>query len=215
MKHRTALITAGSIGAVVLAGAIAVGANLGILTFADSAPVGQLSPGSVAQTPATAPAPAPVVAAAPAQQVADSQKYIIKQAGSLEVAFSKHMVRLVDVSPKRHWTWTLTQTVRKKLTLTFQHLAATYTFVAHVDRHGRLTVRVDHPVTRLASAPAVTAAPRTVWVSNPAPRTRVTRAAVRSSSGDGSGRQTDSSGRGGAGDGGGGGGGGGNGGSDD
>ena len=32
MRHRTALITAGSIAAVVFAGAIAVGANLGILT---------------------------------------------------------------------------------------------------------------------------------------------------------------------------------------
>ncbi len=50
MRHRTALITAGSIAAVVFAGAIAVGANLGILTVADSSPVGQLTTASVSQT---------------------------------------------------------------------------------------------------------------------------------------------------------------------
>jgi hypothetical protein len=35
MRHRTALITAGSIAAVVFAGAIAIGTNLGILTVSD------------------------------------------------------------------------------------------------------------------------------------------------------------------------------------
>ena len=91
MKHRTALITAGSIAAVVFAGAIAVGANLGILTVADSRPVGQLSAASVVQTRA----PAPTIASQPAQafaaatKAAGSQKYIIKKAGSVKVAFSK------------------------------------------------------------------------------------------------------------------------------
>ena len=63
MKHRTALITAGSIAAVVFAGAIAVGANLGILTVADSQPagVGQLTAATVVQ--ASAPKPAQAYAA--------------------------------------------------------------------------------------------------------------------------------------------------------
>ena len=43
MGHRTALITAGSIALVILAAAVAVGANLGILNAADSRPVGSLS----------------------------------------------------------------------------------------------------------------------------------------------------------------------------
>ena len=55
MKHRTALITAGSIAAVVFAGAIAIGTNLGILTVSDSKPVGQLTAATMVQTAPAAP----------------------------------------------------------------------------------------------------------------------------------------------------------------
>src|SRR5450756_1361184 len=87
MKHRTALITAGSIAAVVFAGAIAVGANLGILTVADSRPVGQLSAATVVQTSASAPKPTQEYAGA--KKAAASQKYIIKKAGAVKVAYTK------------------------------------------------------------------------------------------------------------------------------
>ena len=172
MRHRTALITAGSIAAVVFAGAIAVGANLGILTVADSRPVGQLS----AATVVPASAPAPTTTPQPTQQyagvkapakTADSQKYIIKKAGSVKVAFSKKNVRLVDVTARRHWTWKLAQTGDKKLTVTFTHGSDTYTFVAAVGSHGKLTAKVDHPVTRVI--PAAPSSGSTSWVASPAP----------------------------------------------
>jgi hypothetical protein len=150
MKHRSALIAAASIAAVVFGGAIAVGANLGILTVADSSPVGQLS----AANAATKAAPAQTgvlkpVAAPAATPKASSQEYLIKQAGSVKVAFGKKSVRLVHVSAKRHWTWTLAQTRDKKLTVTFKHGSSTYTFVAAVSRQGKLTAKVDHPVTKV------------------------------------------------------------------
>jgi hypothetical protein len=168
MRHRTALITAGAIAAVVFASAIAVGANLGILTVADSIPVGKLTATTVASaTVAPTSAPSPASAFVGAQKTADSQKYIIRKAGVVEVSFSKSGVRLVDVAARRHWRWTLTQTRDRKLTVTFKHGSATYTFMAVVGRHGKLTARVDHPITKVApSAPSTSS---TSWVAAPAP----------------------------------------------
>jgi hypothetical protein len=151
MKHRTALITAGSIAAVVFASAIAVGANLGILTVADSRPVGTLSAATVvpsgAPAPTTAPGTTPVYVGAP--KAASAQEYVIKKAGAVRVSFSKNSVRLADVTARRHWKWTLAQTGDKKLTVTFKHGSSTYTFVAAVSRQGKLTAKVDHPVTKV------------------------------------------------------------------
>jgi len=163
MKHRTALITAGAIAAVVFAGAIAVGANLGILTVADSKPVGKLTTATVAQPVAAQ----PTAKYAVARKADNSQKYIIKKAGSVKVTFSKTSVRLVDVSAKRHWKWTLAQTADKNLTVTFKHDSATYTFVAVVGRHGKLTARVDHPITKVTPA-ASSGGSSSTWVASPA-----------------------------------------------
>jgi hypothetical protein len=163
MKHRTALITAGAIAAVVFAGAIAVGADLGILTVADSKPVGQLTAATVIQ--ASGPQPAPDYAAT--KKADNSQKYIIKKAGAVEVSFTKTGVRLVDVSAKRHWKWELAQTGDKKLTVTFKHGSDTYTFVAAVGRHGTITARVDHPITK--AAPSASSMGSTTWVASPVP----------------------------------------------
>jgi hypothetical protein len=163
MKHRTALITAGSIAAVVFAGAIAAGANLGILTVADSRPVGQLSAATVVQTGG----PKPTQEYAGVKKAAGSQKYIIRKAGTVEVAFTKTSVRLVDVAAKRQWTWKLVQTGDRKLTVTFQHASSTYTFVAVVGRHGKLTARVDHPITEVA--PAAAPASPASWVATSLP----------------------------------------------
>jgi hypothetical protein len=161
MRHRTALITAGSIAAVVFAGAIAVGTNLGILTVSDSKPVGQLTSATVVQAAPAAAIPETVAV----KQTADTQAYLIKKAGTVKVALAKSSVRLADVSAKPHWTWKLTQTGDKKLTVTFAHGSDTYTFVAVVGSHSKLTARVDHPVTRTAPA----SSPGSSWVVSAAP----------------------------------------------
>jgi uncharacterized membrane protein YgcG len=168
MKHRTALITAGSIAAVVFAGAIAIGANLGILTVADSRPVGQLSAATVAQTGGATPMQQYAgVAAVGVNKTADAQQYIIKKAGSVKVAFSKKNVRLVDVTARQHWTWKLTQTGDKKLTVTFTRGSDTYTFVAAVGDQGKLTAKVDHPITKIT--PAASSGSSAQWVATPVP----------------------------------------------
>jgi hypothetical protein len=167
MRHRTALITAGSIAAVVFAGAIAVGANLGILTFADSSPVGQLTTAAVSQVSPAEPVQS-YAASRPAAPARDrvTQDYIIKKAGSVKIAYSKKAVRFVHAGANRHWTWKLAQTGDKKLTVTFAHGSNTYTFIATVDKHGKLTAKVDHPVTKVVPS---SSGGSTTWASAPAP----------------------------------------------
>ena len=159
MRHRTALITAGSIALVVFAGAIAVGANLGILTVADSAPagVGQLTAATVVKAG---------VKVADPTRTTNVQKYVIKKAGSVKVAFSKKNVRLVDVSPRSHWTWKLTQTGDQELTVAFAHGSDTYTFKASLDKQHKLTAKVDHPVTKVTTGSSGSSV---AWVAAPAP----------------------------------------------
>jgi hypothetical protein len=164
MRHRTALITAGSIAAVVFAGAIAVGANLGILTFADSSPVGQLTTASVSQASPAEPVQSYAVAK-PAAKPRATQAYVIKKAGNVKIAYSKTAVRFVHASALKHWTWKLAQTGDKKLTVTFSHGSSTYTFVASVGKHGKLVAQVDHPVTKVIPS---SGGGSTTWASAPA-----------------------------------------------
>jgi hypothetical protein len=164
MRHRTALITAGSIAAVVFAGAIAVGVNLGILTFADSSPVGQLTTATVSQVSAAAPV-SESAASKPASAVKQraTQQYVIKKAGSVRIAFSKKAVRFVSAGADKHWTWKLAQSGDQKLTVTFTRGSDSYTFVASVDAHGRLTAKVDHPVTKVL--PTASSGSSGTWAS--------------------------------------------------
>jgi hypothetical protein len=145
MRHRTALITAGSIALVVFAGAVAVGANLGILNAADSRPFGKLSAAADVQTTGSE---VVHVYAGEKRQVGP-QPYIIKKAGTVSVAATKKSLRLADVTTRPGWTWTLTQTTDSKLTVTFKSSTTTYTFLATLDRDGTIVARVDKPVTRV------------------------------------------------------------------
>lgn len=167
MAHRTALITAASIAAVILASAAAVGANLGILNAADSASVGELSAASAQAIRPTA------VAVADDTGAIASQEYKVDKAGTVRVVATRTGVRLDDVSPKAGWKWKLVQTAEKRLSVTFKSKSTTYEFVAALGSNGKIVARVVQPVTRVAGSArvrstsgAATSAPR--WV-NPAP----------------------------------------------
>jgi hypothetical protein len=170
MVHRTALITAGSIAAVVFAGAIAVGANLGILNVADSRPVGKLS---AATTPAPTGSTKMVATKVANKPTKHSQKYIIKKAGTVSVTASGSGLRLLDVSAKGKWKWTLAQTTDRKLTVTFKLHSSTYTFIAVLGKHGTILAKVDHPITKVVSSPpsaaVVAYTPPTYAAPAPAP----------------------------------------------
>jgi hypothetical protein len=163
MAHRTALITAGSIGIVVFAAAIAIGANLGILSVADSRPVGKLSASATAQPGGLQMAAVPVPTSSPAPSPA--QKYVIRKAGTVSVSAGRAGLRLVDVTAKRGWTWSLTQSSDKKLLVTFKSPTRTYEFLAALGRHRSIVARVDEPVTKVMSSGSSTAV---AWSPAPA-----------------------------------------------
>ena len=164
MAHRTALITAASIVAVVLASAAAVGANLGILNVADAGPVGDLS------TTAAAPqasGPEVVDVYVDDTKGTTSQQYKVEKAGTIGVVATKTGVRLDDISVKPGWQWTLVQNAHKRLTVTFKSKSTTYRFVASLGAGGKLTARVVEPVTRTVAS---TAAASTAGPANSTPR---------------------------------------------
>jgi hypothetical protein len=175
MAHRTALITAGSIGIVVFAAAVAIGANLGILSVADSRPVGKLSASAAVQSAGLqiegVPAATPQTAATHADV---TQKYIIKKAGTVSVTATKAGLRLADVTARRGWKWALTQSADKRLLVTFRSPSHTYKFRALLGRSHTIVARVDEPVTRVVpsglagTAVAWSPAPA-VAAANPAP----------------------------------------------
>jgi hypothetical protein len=191
MKHRTALIVAASLAAVVFAAAIAVAVNLGILTVADSSPVGQLTTATVARDAASPIAqyqgetPAPAATVKPQRQM---QKYVIRKAGTVQIAFSDKAVRFVSASAKGHWVWKLTQSGDKKLTVTFTHGSDTYTFVAQVGAKGKVTAKVDHPVTKVLPS----SGGGSTWTAAPVPAASQTAASSGESGEEGhSGGQAD------------------------
>ncbi len=177
MAHRTALITAGSIAAIVFAGAIVVGANLGILTVADSSPIGKLSASAQVQ-----PNGSGVVQVYTG--VTGSQKYIIRKAGSVEVAVTKGGLRLLDVSAGPHWKWALAQSADRRLTVTFRSHSITYKFMAVLGRHGTIVARVDRPITRVVAS-AAPAIPVT-WSATPAPSSATAASGSAAAPGSGS-----------------------------
>ena len=158
MTHRSALVTAGSIALVIVAGGIAAAANVGILKAADSSAVGKLSAAAPAAASQTQSSSEPAPQTSP-QQASDealarvSQKYVVPKAGSVTLAVVKRGIRLVDVSAKGHWKWDLAQAADKRLTVTFKKGGSQYLLRAKVDQGGRLLARVDHPVTRTVTVP--------------------------------------------------------------
>jgi hypothetical protein len=169
MRHRTALVIAVTVAAVVFAGAVAIAVNLGILTAADSLPVGELTTATVSKQSPVLPVAQGLSQSTGAQKNARAtQKYVIEQAGTVTVAFSGKAVRFVSAAAKRDWRWKLSQTRDRKLTVAFTRGSDTYTFVAVVGRGGELSARVDHPVTRVV--PGSAGGSGSTWVNaQPAP----------------------------------------------
>jgi hypothetical protein len=189
MNHRTALIAAAFIAAVVLAAALAVAVNLGILTAADASPVGQLTTATVARDAASPAAASPAGTPSPAATVRprrQTQEYVVRKAGKVRVAFSDRAVRFVDATVRDGWTWRLSQTGDRKLTVTFARGQDTYAFVARVGAGGKVTAEIDHAVKQVAASGGQ------VWTVAPAPVAPPTVApSTPASSGDHSGGHDD------------------------
>lgn len=96
MKYRTALITAGSLAAVIIAGASAVAASLGILDASAPDDVGNLS---------AAAAGSPTAPANPSDNAA-SIVYEVADAGSATITRTGAGLAVDEVVPNPGWSWT-------------------------------------------------------------------------------------------------------------
>ena len=109
LSGRTRLVTAISVIAVGSAGAVAFGANLGILGASADGPVGAVA--------ATDLAPSTSGVAADAAG-GDVREYGVEGAGTVSVERTPEGLRLDAVRPTTGWTWTLSQTSPQALRVT-------------------------------------------------------------------------------------------------
>ena len=157
---RTSLITAAAIAGVVFAGAVAVGANIGILNAADDSEIGSLS--AVDLVPAdtqvvdvyldepTASAAATTSTTttqdSAALDSAGAQEFAVDAAGTVGVIPTAGGVRLGDVVANAGWTWSLAQSDPSALTVIFTDAVRTLNFTASIGPDGTITAAVEEPI---------------------------------------------------------------------
>ncbi len=160
MQRRNALITAGSVAAVVLTAATAVGANMGILSSADESPLGTLA----ATVPVAVTEPEVVDiylddAPAPADTTTGfvSQEFAVDAAGTVVLDSTSSTLRLGPVNANDGWTWSSSQTSDTELIVTFVSDSATLELVATLGPDGTVQARVDQPVVVTQQQPGTVA----------------------------------------------------------
>lgn len=149
MQRRNALITAGSVAAVVLTAATAVGANMGILSSADESPLGNLA----ANVPVAVTEPEVIDvyvddAAIPSDTAAGlvSQEFAVDAAGTVVLNSTSAALRLGAVNATDGWTWSSNQISDSELIVTFVSDSGTLELVAALGPDGSIQARVDQPV---------------------------------------------------------------------
>lgn len=129
MQHRTALITAGSIVGVVIAGVSAIAAGMGILDSSSTSNVGELS--------AAAPAPQVIDVyvtdpTQPAQTTVTAlveptvQQFTVEAAGIVSLRAEGNTISVDQVMPNAGWTWETRQSDPSSLVVSLTDGASTY-----------------------------------------------------------------------------------------
>lgn len=151
---RNRWITLGSLAAVGITGAMAFGANLGLLKASNSSAVGagasqlidNAAPGTtIVDVYVTDPAPTTAVPAltspvtAPA---ATAQPYAVANAGVVTVESSAAGLRLSHVQAAQGYTWSMLQGSPRQLVVTLSNGAKKYQFRASADASGTVSVKV-------------------------------------------------------------------------
>ncbi len=158
-ERRTALITAGGIAAVVVAGAFAVGANIGILDASSDNQIGALAAAGDL-VPTTAPAMAPVTTGDGATSAtAGPQTYLVDVAGTVDVGATGDAVAVSAVVANPGWTWTAGPSDATHVELTFSDGVRSLVFTATRAADGSIAAGVEEATSGAASAASATTAP--------------------------------------------------------
>ncbi|MGA0878574.1 MAG: hypothetical protein ACO3SP_05590 [Ilumatobacteraceae bacterium] len=141
---RTRLVTVLSIIGVGLAGATAVGANIGILDSTSNGSVGEASLAGDLPSPSTQ-----VVDVYLSDEGEEIQRFAVDVAGSAGLVATATGLTVDEVVPAAGWTWTLVQTSPMSLTITFTNGSRTLEFVASTTGDGVITTFVGEPAPTL------------------------------------------------------------------
>jgi hypothetical protein len=163
---RTKFVTIASIVAVVMSGAVAVGANIGIMNAGSDTPVGSLSAAGDLTVPNTqvvdvfldttstaAPVVSTTVAPIITSPAATVQQFAVDEAGTVGVSQSAQGLLLDGVVANPGWTWSMLQPNAESLTVVLTNGTRTLQFVASVAADGTIAAEVNEPI---AAAPQAT-----------------------------------------------------------
>ncbi|MBX3313270.1 MAG: hypothetical protein KF906_03030 [Actinobacteria bacterium] len=186
LDGRTRLVTVVSIVAVVLAGAAAVSANVGILDSASDGSVGSASASGDLADPSSR-----VLDVYLPDEVTDDdgdpfeQTYVVDVAGKVTVVSSVDGLRLGEVDPEDGWTWTLDQPDPTHIAVVMTNGARTFELDATQNLDRTITAKVTEPIDGAVSAPS-TAATSPPATAAPAPITTSGSSVTVDDHGDGS-----------------------------
>lgn len=138
-----------SILAVGLAGAAAVGANIGILDSASDGSISEDS-GDVAPSTQVVDVYLPPTTGATAD---GAQRFLVDSAGTVALTTTAAGLALEEVVPTPDWSWTLVQSESTSLLVTFTDGTRTLEFTASTTGDGTISTFVSEPIA--GSAPAV------------------------------------------------------------
>jgi hypothetical protein len=155
---RTSLVTAAAIAGVVFAGAVAIGANIGILNAADDSEIGSLSaagdlvPADTQVVDVYLDDPTMTTSDSPAiSDSAVAQEFAVDAAGTVAVIPTAAAVRLGDVAANPGWTWSLAQSDPSALAVTFTDGVRTLVFTAVLGPDGTIAAAVEEPIVSVSS----------------------------------------------------------------
>jgi hypothetical protein len=155
---RTRLVTILAMATVGIAGAVAIGANIGILDAAGASTTGNLSAANDLVPPSTQVVDVYLDSASTSSTTPTTggvQEFAVDVAGSVSVSTSDQGLRLEAVNPSTGWTWSLAQPGPDQLTVTFTDGVRTLEFVATATSEGNIGASVNEPIVQPSPAPTV------------------------------------------------------------
>lgn len=152
-SSRTRLVTLAAIAAVGASGAIAIGANIGILDAANDSSTGNLSAAGDLAAPSTQVIDVyvdPSTTSTTAASAGGAQEFAVDAAGTVSVSQSAAGLRLDAAAPSAGWTWSLNQSGPTDLAVTFTNGVRTLEFAATTTAEGNVAASVTEPMTQVA-----------------------------------------------------------------
>ena len=157
-ERRTALITAGGIATVIVAGAFAVGANIGILNASSDHQIGELAAAGDL-VPTTRATPAPVTTVPATSTTTAPQTYLVDVAGTVAVDATGGALVASVVGANPGWTWAAGRSDATHVEFTFSDGMRSLVFTATRAADGSVDVSIDEATSDTASAATATTLP--------------------------------------------------------